>query len=86
MKPSSIEESRVNLGADISKVYYHDNSYAWSMGSQSYIKEAIRNIKKQLSQDNPKFDRKLSDPNYSPKVPFPSIDFKSKLDVSLECS
>ena len=49
------------------------------MGSQSYFKEAIQNVKKQLSQDNQKFSRKLSDPNYSPKVPF-----SSELDISLE--
>ena len=33
VKSSSIGEPKVYLGADISKVYYHDNSYAWSMGS-----------------------------------------------------
>ena len=28
VKPSSIGEPKVYLGADISKLYYHDNSYA----------------------------------------------------------
>ena len=41
VKPLSIGEPKVYLGADISKVYYHDNSYAWSMVSRSYVKEAI---------------------------------------------
>ena len=35
VKPSSMGEPKVYLGADFSKVYYHDNSYAWSMGSRS---------------------------------------------------
>ena len=49
VKPSSIGEPKNYLGADINKVYYSNNSYAWSMGSRSYVKEAICNIKKQLS-------------------------------------
>ena len=76
VKPLSIGEPKLYLGADISKVYYHENSYAWSMGSQSYVKEAIQNVKKQLSQYNQKFNRKLSDPKYSPKVHFSSVDYK----------
>ena len=86
MKPSSIGESKVHFGADISIVYHHDNSYAWSMGSWSYVKEAIRNVKKQLSQYNSKFNRKLSDPNYLPKVPFSLVNYKLELDISLECN
>ena len=56
------------------------------MGSRSYVKEAIRNVKKQLLQYNLKFNRKLSDPNYSPKVPFSSVNYRSELDISLECN
>ena len=82
VKPSSIGEPKIYLGADINKVYYSDNPYAWSMGSQSYVKEAIRNIKKHLSHNNLKFNKKLSDPNYSSRAPF---DHKSELDISLEC-
>ena len=52
VKPSSIEEPKVYLGADISEVYYSDGSYAWAMGSQSYVKEAICNVKKHLLQYN----------------------------------
>ena len=46
VKPSSIGEPKVYLGADISKAYYLDGSYAWTMGLQSYVKEAIFNVKK----------------------------------------
>ena len=55
------------------------------MGSQSYVKEVIRNIKKKLSHNNLRFNKKLSDLNYSPRAPFSSTDHKSELDVSSEC-
>ena len=48
IKPSSIGEPKLYLGAAICKVYYLDGSYTWTMGSQSYVKKAIRNVKKQL--------------------------------------
>ena len=44
-KQSSIREPKVYLCAVILKVYHPDGSYAWTMGSQSYIKEAICNVK-----------------------------------------
>ena len=86
VKPSSIGEPKIYLGADINKVYYSNNSYAWSMGSRSFVKEAICNIKKQLSHNNLMFNKKLLDPNHSPKAPFSSIDYRSELDVSMECN
>ena len=76
VKLSSIGEPKVYLGADISKAYYLDGSCAWTMGSQSYVKEAIRNVKKQLSHYTLRLNKKLSDVRYSPKTPFSSIDCK----------
>ena len=58
-KLSSIGEPKIYLGVDICKVYYWDNSYAWTTGSQSYVKEAIFNVKKLLSQYNLKFNMTL---------------------------
>ena len=55
------------------------------MGSRPYIKEAIHNIKKQLSHNNLRINKKLSDPNYSPKAPFSSLDYRSELELSSEC-
>ena len=37
-------------------------------------------------QYNLKFNRKFSNPNYSPKVPFSSVEYKSELNISLECN
>ena len=85
VKPASIREPKVYLGADISKAYYPDGSYAWTMGSQRYVKEAIRNVEKPLLLYNLRFNKKLTDVKYSPKKPFSSVGFKSELDTSLMC-
>ena len=55
------------------------------MGSQSYVKEAVRNVKKQILLHNFKFNKALSDVKYSPKTPFSSVDYRSELDTSLMC-
>ena len=86
MKPSSIGEPKVYLGANILKAYYSDGSYAWTIGSQSYIKEAICNVKKQLLLYNLRFNKKLLDVRYSPKTLFSSIDYKLELDTSVMCN
>ena len=87
VKPSSIGEPKVYLGADIWKAYYSDGSYAWTMGLQSYVKEAFCNVKKQLFLYNLIFNNKLLDVKYSPtKTTFSSIDYKSELDTSLMCN
>ena len=56
VKPSSIGEPKLYLRVDISKAYYLDGSYAWTMGVQSYVKEAIHNVKKQLLLYNLRFN------------------------------
>ena len=74
------------LGADISKSYYSDGSYAWTMGLRIYLKKTICNVKKQLLHYNLMFNRKLSDVRYSPKKnTFLSIDYKLEFDTTLEC-
>ena len=40
------------LGAGISKAFYPDGSYAWLMSSNNYVREALRNIKKDLKQND----------------------------------
>ena len=41
IKPESIGEPKTYLGADVSKVYYPDGSYAWCLSSKTYVKEAV---------------------------------------------
>ena len=42
VKPSSIGDPKVYLGADFGKVLYGDGSYAWTMSYDSYVNEAIK--------------------------------------------
>ena len=48
VKTSSIGEAKVYLGADVGKLLYGDSSYTWTTSSDSYVKEAINNVKKRL--------------------------------------
>ena len=86
VKKDSIEEPKSYLGADISKVYYHDGSYAWSMGSESYLKKVIKNLKKKMTDDGISFKKKLSDPNISCPQPFSAVAYRPELDTSALCN
>lgn len=86
VKPSSIEEPKTYLGADTSKVFYPDGSYAWTMGSQSYVKKAIKNLKKKLENDGLGYNKKLSDPNISCPQPFSAVSYRAELDTSVPCT
>ena len=86
VKPSSIEEPKSYLGADISKVYYNDGSYAWCMGSETYVGQAIKNLKKRLEQDGFVFNKKLSDIRSSASQPFSAVNYRPELDTTAECT
>ena len=86
VKPSSIEEPKVYLGADVGKVLYGDGSYDWTMICDSYAKEEINNAKKRLKEDGLEYNNKMSDINYSPNNPFSSVDYRPELDTSMECN
>ena len=45
IKPGSIDKPKVYLGADIGKVSYPDISHAWTIISDSYYEEALKNTK-----------------------------------------
>jgi hypothetical protein len=86
VKPDSIEVPKSYLGADIGKVHYSDGSYAWTMGSETYVKKAIKNLKKRLEKDGVEFNKKLSDPSISAPQPFSAVNYRPELDTSAECS
>ena len=86
VKPSSIEEPKLYLGANIGRVEYPDGSKAWTMSSDSYVKEAIRNVKQRLQEDGFRFNKKLSDINYSPESPYSTQAYRPELDLSVECT
>ena len=86
VKQGSIEEPKIYLGANIGKVSYPDGSVAWTMSSDSYVKEAVRNVKLRMKSDGFRFNKKLSDVNYSPEGPFSAANYRPELDLSAECS
>ena len=85
VKPWSIGEPELYLGADVRKLFYPDGFYTLSMGSTSYTKAAINNVKKCLADHNLRFNKKLSDPLYTPMNPLSTQYYRSELDVSNEC-
>lgn len=86
VNPSSIGVPKTYIGADIGKMKYPDGSYAWTMGSNTYVKEAIKNVKKRLKDDGFIFHKKLSDPNHSCPQPFSNLSYRPELDTSVECT
>ena len=53
------------------------------MSSSNYVREALQNIKKKLTQNNLQFNKKVSDPNYLARAPFCPIDYKSEPDTTV---
>ena len=82
VKPSSIGEPKLYLGANVNKVFYPDGSCAWAMGSSCYTKAAMNNIRKFLAGHNLRFNNKLYGHLYTPMNPFLAQYYRSELDVS----
>lgn len=85
VKRESIGPPDMYLGADIKKVEEGDTSF-WTMSSRSYLDKAIKNLKTKLKESGLEFNKKLSDPTYSPKQPFTTTLYRPELDVSDECT
>lgn len=86
VREETIKEPDAYLGADVRKVYYPDGSYAWTMGSKSYVKKAVNNLKKKIQADGYEFNKKLSDRNISAPQPFSSVSYRAELDTSVPCT
>ena len=75
------------LGSDIGKIKYDDGSFAWTMSSNSYVKEAVSNVQKQLKEDGYMYHKFQSDMSKSTaKQPFSTLTYRPELDTSLECN
>jgi len=86
VKPGSIGTPKRYLGADISKTYLSDNSVAWTMSAESYIAEAVKNVKTRMAKDGLMFNKQLSSMEYSPKQAFTTASYRPELDVTAECT
>ena len=42
VKPSSTEEPKSYIGADINKIYYSGGYYGWTMRDETYVTHAIK--------------------------------------------
>ena len=48
MKPSIVDYPKFYLGDNVGKLLYINGSYALNISSDSYVQEAIKNVKKRL--------------------------------------
>ena len=85
VKKESIMEPDRYLCSDISKMNYYGTN-CWCMSSETYVKEAVRNVKQQMKIDGFMFNRKLSDLDHPPQQPFSHCDYRPELDTSAECN
>ena len=77
----------IYLGANIQKLKSRSpGEQCWGMSCEQYVRDAIKHVKEKLKGDGWEFNRKLSDPNYSPQQPFQTLSYKPELDSSLLCS
>ena len=61
---------------------YGYGSYAWTMSSDYFVKEAFRNVKKFIREYNMEYNKKLYDIHYSPKNTFSVVGYRPEFDTS----
>ena len=81
VNPSIIGYPKLQLGTYIIKVDYGDVSYAWTMRLDYYVKEDIRNVKKNIKDETMDFNKKLYDINCSPKNTFSAVKKRPEWDT-----
>lgn len=86
VRQDTIKQPYQYLGADIRQVHFDDGTFAFTMSSQSYVKNAVKNIKDRLNDDGLRFNTKLSSIEFSAKQPFSSTEYRPELDTSAECN
>ena len=73
LKPESRGKPKIYLGAEIGTYKFPedpDKTY-WTMGSQTYVKESVKNVEAHLQKDNRELKSKVSSPlpiNYAPEL------------------
>ena len=67
LKPASVKEPDVYLGANIERIQLKDGRTVWGMSSKTYVKNSIKVVEALLREDDP--DAKLKS---TAKNPFPS--------------
>ncbi|KAI2511245.1 hypothetical protein MHU86_3211 [Fragilaria crotonensis] len=80
LKPESVHEPDIYLGANMEKVQLPNGKVEWAMGSKTYVKNAIKVVEALIAEDDPEAKLKSTARN-----PFPS-GYKPELDVTPELS
>ncbi len=78
LKPESVHEPDIYLGANMEKVQLPNGKVEWSMGSKTYVKNAIRVVEALIMEEDPEAKLKSTTRNQ-----FPS-GYKPELDVTPE--
>ena len=78
LKPESIHEPDIYLGANMEEVQLPNGKIEWSMGSKRYVKNAIRVVEALITEDDSEVKLNLTARN-----PFPS-GYKPELVVKPE--
>ena len=63
VKPSRIGDPNIYLYTDIGNLDNGNESYAWTMSSDYYVKEYIRNVKKPMKDKKIDFNKNTYDIN-----------------------
>jgi len=66
LKPESVEEPDIHLGANMEKVQLPSGKVEWAMGSQTYIRNAVRVVESLIAEDNPEAKLKATACNPCP--------------------
>ena len=78
LKPESVKEPDIYLGADMEMVLLPNGRVEWAMSSRMYVKNAVKVVEFLIAEDNPEAKLKTTARN-----PFPT-GYKPKLDVTPE--
>ena len=78
IKPGSLKEPDLYLGANVEKVQLANGRMVWSTSPRDYVKNAVENVKQMLAEEGMQLRPKV-------KNCFPT-GYKPELDVSDECT
>ena len=79
LKPDSIGDPDIYLGAKLKKVELDNDVVCWSLSPFKYVQEAVRNVEKHVKTD---FDERFEMTKFAPN-PFP-LNYDPDTDVSSE--
>jgi Reverse transcriptase (RNA-dependent DNA polymerase) len=78
MKPESVREPELYLGANMEKVQLPDGRSEWAMTSRTYVKNAVKTVENLLAEDGEETRMRFAARN-----PFPS-GYRPELDATAE--